>query len=45
MKGRELASYLIDQEGTSYKKSYLDVYGLGNVAYCESNVSYNDSVN
>ena len=40
MKGNEIAYDLMEeQEQDSYlKKNYVNVYGLGDVAFCESNV-------
>ena len=42
MKGKNFTSGLsVELASTdgSYKKMYIDVYGLGNTSYCESNVS------
>ena len=43
MKGKELTLDLVSESdysiSTPYQKLYVDVYGLGNSIYCESNVS------
>ena len=40
MKGKKFTSDLLTRENTDYTKNFGDVYGFGNLAYCESNVSF-----